>query len=240
MKSNETDISTALANQANDREPSPAVAGSESERERSSSAILAPANRPTACGLSDVAPGVSDDRAKSADERKRPSGGLLIIGYGNSLRGDDGVGWQIADALARLAGDSATVFTAHQLTPELAEPISGADLVVFVDACYEGQPGTWTCETIRPDPNPSHKFTHYFTPANLLSYTRAVFGVNPKALLVSVAGRSFDYSEGLSPTVATIVPEIVASVSERWNAGASCPDGTIDLANVPPAPGTES
>jgi hydrogenase maturation protease len=157
--------------------------------------------------------------SKFAD-RKRPGGRLLIIGYGNPLRGDDGVGWQIADQLARLAGDSAKVLIVHQLTPELTEPISAADLVVFIDACYEGQPGTWTCETIRPDPNPSHKFTHYFTPANLLSYTSTVFGVNPKALLISVAGRSFDYSQDLSPAVAAIVPEIVASVSEWWSADA--------------------
>lgn len=190
MKSNETKIANAVAGQVN-------------EQERSASAILNP-----------------EDRAKSESERKRRLGRLLIIGYGNPLRGDDGVGYQIADQLARLAGDSANVLTVHQLTPELTEPIRGADLVVFIDACYEGQPGTWTCETIRPDPNPSHKFTHYFTPANLLSYTRTVFGVNPKALLVSVAGRSFDYSEDLSPTVAAIVPEIVASVSEWWNADA--------------------
>jgi hydrogenase maturation protease len=170
--------------------------------------------------LSHLAPGVLNDRAKSEHEGKRSSSRLLIIGYGNSLRGDDGVGWQIADQLARLVGDSATVLTAHQLTPELAEPLSGTDLAVFIDACYEGQPGTWTCETIRPDPNPSHTFTHYFTPANLLSYTGAVFGVSPKALLVSVAGGSFDYSQELSLTVAAIVPEIVASVSEWWNAGA--------------------
>ena len=158
--------------------------------------------------------------ASQVNERKRGSSRLLIIGYGNPLRGDDGVGYQIADQLARLAGDSAKVLTVHQLTPEVTESISGADLVVFIDACFEGQPGTWTCETIRPDPNLSHKFTHYFTPSNLLSYTSTVFGVTPKALLVSVAGGSFDFSNDLSPTVAAIVPEIVASVSEWWNADA--------------------
>jgi len=179
MKSNGTDISTALTHEVDERE-----------------------------------------RAGTGSDRKRPSSRLLIIGYGNPVRGDDGVGWQTADQLARLVGDVATVLTVHQLTPELAEPISGADLVVFIDACYEGQAGTWTCETIQPDPEPSHKFTHYFSPANLLSYTHAVFGVNPKALLVSVAGRSFDYSQGLSRTVAAIVPEVVASVCDWWNADA--------------------
>ena len=214
MKSNGTNISAALGNLGNERER---ARTSGSDRKRCSATRTAAVGA-KASGFSNVAPGVSDDRAKPEHERERPAGRLLIIGYGNPLRGDDGVGWQIADPLARLAGDSATVLTVHQLTPELAEPISGADLVVFIDACYEGRPGTWTCETIRPDPNPSHEFTHYLTPANLLTYTRAVFGDHPKALLISVAGRSFDYSQGLSPAVAAVVPEIVASVSEWWNA----------------------
>jgi hydrogenase maturation protease len=174
----------------------------------------------------------TDISAALASERKRPPGRLLVIGYGNPLRGDDGVGWRIADQLAKLAGDSATVLTVHQLTPELAEPISSADLVVFIDACCEGQPGTWTCETIQPDPSLSQTFTHYFTPANLLSYAQATVSVSPKALLISVAGRSFNCGEELTPAVATIVPEIVASVSEWWNANT--------LASAPPAPGTGS
>ena len=143
---------------------------------------------------------------------------LLIVGYGNPLRQDDGIGWKIADRLAGLASDATKVLAVHQLTPELAEPISEADLVIFVDADFEGQPGNWTCETIRPDPNPSEAFTHYFTPMNLLSYASAVYGARPKALLISVAGGSFDCGEELSPSVATVVPEIVACVREWWNA----------------------
>jgi hydrogenase maturation protease len=143
---------------------------------------------------------------------------LLIVGYGNPLRQDDSIGWKIADRLAELASDATKVLAVHQLTPELAEPISEADLVIFVDADFEGQPGNWTCETIRLDPNPSEAFTHYFTPMNLLSYASAVYGARPKALLISVAGVSFDCGEELSPSVATIVPEIVACVREWWNA----------------------
>jgi hydrogenase maturation protease len=50
--------------------------------------------------------------------------GTLIIGYGNPLREDDGVGWQVADQLLKNSEGSIKVLTAHQLTPELAEPIS--------------------------------------------------------------------------------------------------------------------
>jgi hydrogenase maturation protease len=149
-----------------------------------------------------------------------PFSRLLIIGYGSPLRGDDGIGWRVADRLATLAGDAANVLTVHQLTPELAEPISKADLVIFIDACYTGQPGSWTCETICLDRESPEAFTHYFTPANLLGYANAIFGAEPKALLISVAGASFDCGDQLSPDVAAIVPEIVATVSQWWGASA--------------------
>jgi hydrogenase maturation protease len=59
----------------------------------------------------------------------------LIIGYGCPLRGDDAFGWHAAHRLLKLAGnDSVQVLATHQLTPELAEPISHADLVIFIDA----------------------------------------------------------------------------------------------------------
>lgn len=158
--------------------------------------------------------------ASKFNECERSSGSLLVIGFGNPLRADDGVGWQIADQIAKLAGDSAKVFSVHQLTPELAEPISEADFVVFIDASYKGQPGSWTCETIQPEANRLERFSHYFTPVDLLNYTNAVFNASPQALLISVAGGSFDYGEELSPSVTVIVPEIVASFSEWWNVSA--------------------
>ena len=65
---------------------------------------------------------------------------MLIIGYGNPLRGDDGVGWRVAEAAGTaLPEGAATVLAVHQLTPELSAPISRAGRVVFVDAAAEGE-----------------------------------------------------------------------------------------------------
>ena len=67
----------------------------------------------------------------------------LIIGYGNPLRGDDGLGWQVASELAKCVDALISVVAVHQLTPELAEPVSDADLVIFVDSSCDGEPGSW-------------------------------------------------------------------------------------------------
>ena len=69
-------------------------------------------------------------------------GKVLIIGYGNPLRSDDGFGWHASRLIAReLAGHDVEVITCHQLTPELAEPLSQCSQAVFIDADAEGEPG---------------------------------------------------------------------------------------------------
>jgi hydrogenase maturation protease len=176
-------------------------------------------------------------RETDTNDRERTGGRLLIIGYGNPLRSDDGLGWMIAKELAKRIGESATVLTVHQLTPELAEAISEADLVIFIDACYEGAPGSWQCETIQGALAPSQIFAHHLTPATLLIYARAVLNAEPAALLVSVAGGSFEYGQHLSPNVAEIVPEIVSTVYEWWRASTGTLENpTSSCAAVPSSP----
>jgi hydrogenase maturation protease len=122
------------------------------------------------------------------------------------------VGWQVADQLLKNSEGSIKVLTAHQLMPELAEPISEADLVIFVDACYDGQPGSWQCEPIEVHPVMPQAFAHYFTPMSLLGYANSIFNARPEGLLISVAAGSFDCGETLTPGVAGVVPELVCYI----------------------------
>src|SRR5208282_6599133 len=66
----------------------------------------------------------------------------LVIGYGNPLRSDDGFGWHASRLLAEaLTGRDVEVITCHQLTPELAHPLSQCRRAVFIDADAQGEPG---------------------------------------------------------------------------------------------------
>jgi hypothetical protein len=58
----------------------------------------------------------------------------LLIGWGNPLRGDDGVGQAIAAAVERWGQPQLEVVEAVQLTPELAPLLAAARRVLFVDA----------------------------------------------------------------------------------------------------------
>ena len=135
----------------------------------------------------------------------------LIIGYGNPLRSDDGVGWAVAERLQRSFGEmpSVEILAVHQLTPELAEAVSRAELVVFVDAAFGGGlPGTWKCEPVNPDEVRAGPLGHHFTPAELLVYARALFASAPQAVIVSVVGGSFEAGGGLSPAVDAVLGDV--------------------------------
>ena len=137
-------------------------------------------------------------------------GGVLIIGYGNPLRGDDGLGWRACEELRRLLPE-AEVRVVHQLTPELAEPVSRARLAVFIDAGADGLPGEVRMERIEPAGAPT-SFTHHVGTSMLLGMARALYGAAPRAVLYSISGETFDCGDQLSAVVREALPRLVASV----------------------------
>lgn len=140
----------------------------------------------------------------------------LVIGYGNPLRGDDGLGPEVARRVGEIiSGTALEILTPHQLAPELAEPVSRARLVIFVDARLGEIAGAWTSEEIKPADTLPPAITHHLTPPVLLAYARALYGACPRALAVSVVAASFECGEQLSPAVAAAVPDVVRFIGER-------------------------
>jgi hydrogenase maturation protease len=140
--------------------------------------------------------------------------GVLVVGYGNSLRSDDGVGWHAARLLAtdpRLEG--ARVLGHHQLAPELAEDVSRASLVVLVDASAEGDPGSVSVRQIRPRPATPTTWSHHLDPETLAGLAQALYGVVPPMVLVSVAAGSLAEGDRLSSALERALPEVVEVVA---------------------------
>jgi len=139
----------------------------------------------------------------------------LVVGYGNPLRGDDGLGWHAAAALAadpRL--DDTEVLTRHQLTPELAEDIANARLAVLIDASLGEFPGRVSILEVAPAPGPS--WSHHLRPEDVVALARAVFGAAPQVFLVTVTGADFGFGTQLSPVVRSCVPKVLAIVTAAF------------------------
>ena len=58
----------------------------------------------------------------------RPDANLLVIGYGNVLRHDDGVGPRVAEAIEELNLPGVRTLVCQQLSPEHAEPVARAQI----------------------------------------------------------------------------------------------------------------
>ncbi len=138
----------------------------------------------------------------------------LIIACGNPLRADDGVGWRVAEALEEAIEDSTVrIKTVHQLTPELAEDVSQAQTVFFVDAAQSEKPGSVGVERLRETPGIPACMTHSVRPGMLLWLARNLCGKAPdRAFLVTIAGSRFELSEELSEPAALAVPEAVRRI----------------------------
>lgn len=138
---------------------------------------------------------------------------VLVIGYGNSLRGDDGAGWHAAAALAddpRLA--DADVLIRHQLTPELALDITHARLVVLIDACGGAPPGTVSVRRVEPGYRLAPTWSHNLDPAALVGLAVTLYGASPPVFLVTITGAFFGYGDRLSPPVRQALPEIANTI----------------------------
>jgi hydrogenase maturation protease len=131
---------------------------------------------------------------------------VLIIGYGNPLRSDDGFGWHAAQQLETSSHlPNIEVITRQQLTPELAETASHFDLVIFIDAARDLPPGQIRCDKILADtsrsgPGPSG-FAHFLTPASLVAWSAELYDKFPEAYYLSVGGESFSEGETISASV---------------------------------------
>lgn len=134
---------------------------------------------------------------------------FLIIGYGNPLRGDDGVGWVVAERLREVEG--VTAVAAHQLLPEQADLIQQAAHVLFVDATVHGEPGEIRVQNVIPHPAGSAS-SHQMAPAVLLALTEKVYGRCPAAHLITITGQNFGFGEGLSPLIQSKLAQICGVV----------------------------
>ncbi len=132
----------------------------------------------------------------------------LVLTCGNPQRGDDGVAEKVAEALLAGFCDAETkVQCQQQWVPELAESISEAELVIFVDASAELKPGEVRSQGVKACATSPQSFTHSMTPAGLLALAKQLYGNAPTAAyLVTIGGDSFELSEELTDVVWHAIP----------------------------------
>jgi hydrogenase maturation protease len=123
---------------------------------------------------------------------------VVVIGYGNDLRGDDAVGPLAATAVAAWNLPGVQALAVHQLTPELAEVLAAAGLAIFVDACASPDREEVEAHLIEPAVLDT-ALGHTGDPRELLALAEALYGRCPAAWSIAVPAQSFAFGAGLSP-----------------------------------------
>ncbi len=154
---------------------------------------------------------------------------ILVLGYGNLDRQDDGVAWHILAKLMNSYGhpvpDSIDVDTLDhkngiyfnyqlQLLPELADELFKYDHAVFIDAHTGSIPNDIEVVSINPLFQ-SSPLTHHLTVNSLLYIAQSINPKVPDSILVSVRGYEFKFSQQLSLKTKQLVPIAVDRI-QKW------------------------
>ncbi len=144
---------------------------------------------------------------------------ILLLGYGNLLCGDDGIGPYVVERLAEADAEprgEIEYLSVRQLTPELVEPISRAQTAIFIDATCAGTPGEIVCRVLEPSTTPcAGAFTHHFDAARLLESAECLYGKHPDAWLYTIAGESFKLGDSFSSVVESALPSLLDQLKAR-------------------------
>ena len=133
--------------------------------------------------------------SESKTSEKAPHG-TLVIGYGNSLRGDDGAGPCIVEWVERQNWPDVTTISAQQLFPEMAEEIALYERVIFVDAAA----ATVDAIGLQPVTEASDRLmAHRCSPGSLMRMVRELYSRQPHAFVYTIPARCFDLCTDFSP-----------------------------------------
>ena len=140
----------------------------------------------------------------------------LIVGMGNPMRSDDGVGPWIAQRLAA-AGHRACSHSADGTG--LIELMAGAPRAIVIDAMRSGvTPGTVLRIAARTVPVPTGSFhysSHAFGLAEAIETARALGGLPPDLTVIGIEGRDFGFGEALSQPVAAAADRLAAELAHH-------------------------
>lgn len=124
-------------------------------------------------------------------------GKVLVIGYGNLGRLDDGLGPLLAMELEKLELPDVTVDADYQLTVEDAAAVAGHDVVIFADASVSGDEPFFFK---RIEPVAALSFSsHSVEPAAVLALAAELFKAEPVGYALGIRGYEFnEFGERLS------------------------------------------
>lgn len=141
---------------------------------------------------------------------------ILIYGYGNPGRQDDGLGVALVERLeawARAEGKAGLVFDSnYQLNAEDALAVAESQAVVFIDATRERAA---PFEFRRLEPRGELAFsTHAMPPESVLALAAELYDAHPPAWMLAICGYEWEPNETPTPAALANLAAACAHLQE--------------------------
>ncbi len=160
---------------------------------------------------------MANARATEISERR-----VLVLGYGNPGREDDGLGPAFAAAIEQAGAERVTVCDNYQLVIEDALAVADADIVWFVDA---SRSGAEPYEITRLFAALHTSFTtHLVQPEVILALAETYYGKSPEAYQLGIRGYSFEFREGLTSRAEQNLGHALDALASRISKGERPPE----------------
>lgn len=144
---------------------------------------------------------------------------VLVIGYGNPGRCDDGIGPALAARLADIDLPGVSVEASYQLNVEDAESVADHDAVVFIDACLCSPP-PFLFRPLEPRTGTLEFTSHSLAPEGVMGLARDVFGAETRGFALAVRGYDFhDFGEVLSSEAQSNLEAALTFLTEALRPG---------------------
>jgi hydrogenase maturation protease len=152
---------------------------------------------------------------------------ILLIGYGNPGRLDDGLGPALAEKFQTLESvdavssprfqplENLTVESNYQLNVEDAAQIAEHDIVIFADASTDAEP-PFTFTPVEAEAGGPSFSSHSISAPQLLGMTEELFGKKPEGWMLAIRGVEFnEFGERLSAQAEENLEAAAAFLTDR-------------------------
>jgi len=132
---------------------------------------------------------------------------VLVVGIGNTLRCDDGVGPYVADCIEAKGIHRVKVWVTQQLHVEDLEGMLAFDRVILVDASEAGPPVDFRrVESIKGQ---SLASSHHLSAETFVTLAESIYHKALFMQLCSIRGHRFEVGDKITPTVEACAKQAV-------------------------------
>jgi hydrogenase maturation protease len=121
---------------------------------------------------------------------------ICIIGIGNPMRADDGVGAFVCEILGEKKIDGLTCIIKHQLDFGITEELISFDEVIFIDASIETT--SISLQELKGEDNCSPSFSHHLQASMVAKLAKELFDTHTRFYICSVGSNRFGMGAAIS------------------------------------------